>query len=117
MLRFAFRLAAHLGKLDPVGEVLAKLSRRQLVYWMAFLQLEPLPADRADARSAVLFAGLMNHVSDCMAPWHDSRLPDVQAADLLIDWGREADDKPVDFVSQSIDEAEEEALRIAALFG
>lgn len=117
MLMFAFRLAAHMGKLDPVKDVLAKLSRDQLIYWMAYLNLEPLPADRAEASSAVLFAGLMNHLSYLVSPFHEGTIPTVAASDLMIEWDREYTETAVDFAAQSIDEAEEEALRIAAMFG
>lgn len=107
MLRFAYRLALHLGKLDPVADVLMKLSTRQLAYWMAYLQLEPLAVDRDDQRGAFHTAFLADRLT----------LPteSTDPADLVIDWQELSEPEDVK-PSEPIAEADALILAINSRF-
>jgi hypothetical protein len=110
MLRFAYRLGTQFGKLDPVGEILMKLSTRQLVYWMAYFGLEPLAADRDDKRAALHTAFLADRLS----------LADeaTDPNDLVVDWVAQSEPvadppPPVDPIA----EADALILAIQSRFG
>lgn len=108
MLRFAYRLALHLGKLDPVGEILLKLSTRQLSYWMAYLQLEPLAVDRDDKRQAFHAAFLADRLT--------MPAEATDPADLVIDWQELSE--PEDITpADPIAEADALILSIHSRFG
>lgn len=95
-MRFAFRLGLALGKVDPVNEILGVLDTVQLAYWQAFLDLEPLPADRADVRSAFHTAIIANRLA-----WSDDTEA-IQPSDLIIDWSATAEEPAaVDPVEES----------------
>ena len=53
MERWAFRIAANHGILDPERDVLDAIPRPLLVKWIAFFQLEPPAARRADIRQQI----------------------------------------------------------------
>lgn len=86
MLRFAYRLGWHFKRLHPVREILFGTDRRNLAYWMAYLQLEPPDAERADRREAVHAAflgdrfGLVNQPTD--------------PNDLILDWKKLSEPPP-----------------------
>lgn len=80
MLRFAYRLGAHFGILNPVSDILFRLTRRELVYWMAFFGLEPLEPDRADRRAAVHTAALADRIARPDEPTNPNS--------LVIDWAK-----------------------------
>lgn len=109
MLRFAYRLAAHLGILDPVGEVLGRLDLRQILTWMAFLELEPTPADRSDVRSAFLFANLMNQ-------WKSKDSPAITVQDLTIDW-EQISQAPADYTEAVAQSEQAMQMQILSRFG
>ena len=106
MLRFAHRLAFQAGKLDVEKEVLAVLTRGQLIRWMAFLELEPTAADRDDVRGAFHTAKLLNQ-------WIKEPENQYSAADLLIDW-EHRNAEPAEPVS---DEERELQIQAAILSG
>lgn len=88
LLRFAYQLAGHLKIIDPVNAILGKLDNRQLATWMAFLDMEPLAADRADVRSGfhtALIANRLDNLASCilMQPLDGEPL---QPSELIIDW-------------------------------
>lgn len=91
ILRFAHRLAWNAGKLDVDKEVLAVLTRPQIVRWMAFLELEPAAADRDDVRAALHTAKILNQwildpdkkylVSDLLVNWEERSEPPAPVTD------------------------------------
>jgi hypothetical protein len=109
MLRFSYRLAAHLGIVDPVGEILGRLDLRQILTWMAYLELEPTPADRSDVRSAFLFANLMNQ-------WKSRDAPAISVQDLLIDWEQNSE-PPADYTEAVSQSEQAMQMQILSRFG
>lgn len=102
-----------LGLLDPVGEVLGRLSRRQLVYWMAFLEREPLAVERDDVRHALYTAKLCNR-------FPGSAADPVDPNDLIIDWKRAAEEqaaRQTDPDQQREAKAQQDIEAILARFG
>ncbi len=62
-MRFAYRLALEWG-IDDVDAWLSQIDRRILNGWIAFNELEPIGAARADIRSALLGVALGNLLMD-----------------------------------------------------
>lgn len=87
ILRFAHRLAWQAGKLDVEKEVLAVLTRGQLIRWMAFVELEPSAADRDDVRAAFHTAKLLNQ-------WITEADKKYSVSDLLVNWEEKSEPKP-----------------------
>ncbi len=57
--QFYFRLAAHLGM--TVGELLARVSSRELTEWMVYERVAgPLGGRRGDIQSAIIAATIVN---------------------------------------------------------
>lgn len=106
MLRFAHRLAWQAGKLDVEKEVLGVLTRGQIIRWMAFLELEPTAADRADVREAFHTAKVLNQFIKEPANQYS-------ASDLLIDWEKKTAE-PAEPIS---DEERELQIQAAILSG
>jgi len=48
----------------PVGELLARISSRELTEWMAYWRLEPWGEPRADLRAAIIAATVANTARD-----------------------------------------------------
>jgi hypothetical protein len=105
MLRFAHRLAWQTGKLDVEKEVLAVLTRGQLIRWMAFLELEPAAADRDDVRGAFHTAKILNQ-------WITDEDKRYLVSDLLVNWEEKSEPKP-----PLTDEERELAIQSAILSG
>ena len=111
MLRFAYRLGWHFQKLNPVRDILFEVDRRGLAYWMAFLQLEPPEAARADIRAAVHAAFL----GDRFALATESTDPN----DLILDWHKLSEPPPEKLITEDeARKAEADALilKINTLF-
>ena len=106
LLRFVFRLGLALGKVDPVNEILGVLDARQLAYWQAFLDVEPLAADRADVRDALHTAILANRLG--LSDENDA----IHPSDLVVDWHAAVEPVSVDPVA----EADALLLQIGTLF-
>lgn len=94
--------------MDPVGEIYGRLTRRQLAYWMAFLQLEPPAEHRAEMSSAFQNAVLFNR------RLREGEQP-VQLDDLLIPW--ETRSEVADPISNEIQREEAMVETILAHFG
>ena len=58
-MQFAHRLALAMGEVN-VEEMLAKISYRQFLRWMAFNRLSPFGDERADLRSAIVACTVAN---------------------------------------------------------
>lgn len=105
ILRFAHRLAWNAGKLDVDKEVLAVLTRPQIVRWMAFLELEPAAADRDDVRAAFHTAKVLNQ-------WIPKTDEQYLVSDLLVNWEERTEPKP-----PLTDEERELQIQAAVLSG
>lgn len=111
MLRFAYRLGFYFQKLDPIRDILFQISRRDIVRWMAFLQLEPPEADRADQRSAVQAAFLGDRFALATEPTDPNH--------LILDWRKLTEPKktaPANSDEARIAEAEALILQINTKF-
>ena len=108
MLRFCYRLGLQVGELDPVQNIYGRLTRRQICTWMAFLQLEPLTADRLEHLSAFQNAMLFNR------RLREGETP-LEVSDLLID--REQQRLPDDDISTEIQREEAMVAGILSHFG
>lgn len=95
--------------MDPVNEVLGVLDARQLAFWQAFLDVEPLPADRADVRDALHTAIIGNRLG-----WSDETEA-LQPSDLIVDWEAVVT-KTVETVDP-VNEADGLVMQINTLFG
>lgn len=103
-MRFVYRLAGHLKIVDPVNAILGKLTNRQLAYWMAFLDMEPLAPDRADVRSAFHTAVQANRLDMLISATLGVAMEGepLQPSDLIIDWDAAAEPaKPVDPIGEA----------------
>jgi hypothetical protein len=106
MLRFAYRLGWRFGKLNPVRDILFEIDRRGLAYWMAFLQLEPAEADRADRREAVHTAFLGDRIALATEP--------TDPNELILDWRKLSEPPPEKSISRDeARRAEADALLLA----
>lgn len=65
--------------MDPVEEIYGRLDRFKLIGWMAFAELEPFAADRADLRDAMHTALLCDLLLPGSAPPVSDLIPDWQA--------------------------------------
>lgn len=93
-----------------MAEVLAVCNRRLLVYWMAFLQLEPLPADRDDRRAALHAATLANRFR------MSAETPAITPKDLTVDWQAESEPAPTPAAASPQQEADAIVSQICTLF-
>lgn len=106
MLRFAYRLGWHFKKLHPVREILFGTDRRNLAYWMAYLQLEPTDAARADIREAVHAAFLGDRIALATEP--------TDPNELIMDWQKLSEPPPEKPISRAeARRAEADALIVA----
>lgn len=107
MLRFVYRLGWHFQKLNPVRDIAFAMDRRNLAYWMAYLQLEPPEADRADKRAAVHAAFIGDRVSLATTA--------TDPNDLILDWKKISEPPPPENTISRADarKAEADALLVA----
>lgn len=105
MLMLGHRLAKQAGKLDVEKEVLAVLTRGQLIRWMAYFELEPDAADRDDVRAAFHWATLLNQ-------FIREKSEQYSVSDLIINWREKSE--PAESLT---DEERELAIQAAILSG
>lgn len=86
-MRFAFRLAAQLGIVDPIRDILGRIDADLFALWAAFLDLEPLAADRADVRDAF-------HTSVIVNAWLPDEAEPIDVETLVVPWQDAAESEP-----------------------
>lgn len=61
---------------------MGELTREQILQWMAFLELEPPDADRADVREAF-------HAAKNLNQWISEKANHYTVRELIIEWDKE----------------------------
>jgi hypothetical protein len=88
MLRFAYRLAAHLGRVN-VRQMLGEISWTEFIEWMVFNEVEPFDPIRADMRAASVCATVANVNRD-----RKKRSRPFKSEDFVLHWGDGIPQKP-----------------------
>jgi hypothetical protein len=99
--RFYFRLALALGEIDVDG-MLARVGSRQVSEWIEYAKLEPFGEERADLRSAIVAATLVNL-------WSKKK---AKAEDFMPKFGVEQPKEP-----QDLEEMKRAMQRVAGIVG
>ena len=61
---------------------MGELTREQIIQWMAFLEMEPTDADRADVREAF-------HAAKNLNQWISDQTKQYTVQELMIEWDKE----------------------------
>lgn len=64
-----------------VGELLARMSSRELTEWLAFSQIEPIGDAREDLRAGIIASTIANSFRDT-----EKQKKPYSPADFMIDW-------------------------------